>query len=711
VSFEDREPDKAGPAIWRWLTQPIAAARRRKLLERDRQARLEESEHRYRTLFESASDAIFIHAPEGPFLEVNGVAKERLGYTRDEFLHMTPMDIDSSEYASLVSERVAELQREGRLVFETEHVRRDGTLVPTEICSRMIEYDGRPAVLSIARDLSERKQAQEALRQRLEELYTLNTLGHRTSGSLSLDQVLEAALEHIVASIAPDLAMLYLRQGEELILKAMQPDIDDIRLAETDPHRVGQCLCGLAADERQPVYSSNMHTDPRCTREECKQAGMQAFAAVPLRSDDDVLAVLGLASATERDFSVQGAFLEALASEIVIGLQNALLFQQVQDRTIELEREVAKREHVEGALRTERDFAESLIETAQTIVLLLDTEGRIVRVNPYAEEISGYRLEEVQGKDWFTTFLPTHNHAEIWGVFQKAVRHIQTRGNVNPIVTKDGQERLIEWYDKTLKDADGNVVGLLAVGQDVTERMQADRALRLYAERLEILREIDQGILTAQSTQAIAQVAVGRIRQLIPCQRATVAAFDPATDETVLLAVDATYETKVKEGTRVSIGSLGKSITALEPGRINIWEVHPSQGGMFERLYAEGMRSYATISLVARGELIGSLNLALTDSAQFTEEHRDIIRQLADQLAIAIQQARLHEQVERHAEELERHVAERTAELSRMVDLMSGREVRMAELKDVIEQLHAQLEAEGLTPVAHDPLAEWRNEP
>jgi GAF domain-containing protein len=132
---------------------------------------------------------------------------------------------------------------------------------------------------------------------------------------------------------------------------------------------------------------------------------------------------------------------------------------------------------------------------------------------------------------------------------------------------------------------------------------------------------------------------------------------------------------------------------------------------MFERLYAEGMRSYATISLVARGEMIGSLNLALTDPAQFTEEHGDIVRQLADQLAIAIQQARLHEQVERHAEELERHVAERTAELSRMVDLMSGREVRMSELKDVIEQLHAQLEVAGLTPAAHDPLAEWRNEP
>ncbi len=130
------------------------------------------------------------------------------------------------------------------------------------------------------------------------------------------------------------------------------------------------------------------------------------------------------------------------------------------------------------ALKSERDFAESLITTTQAIVLLLDSEGRIEHFNPYMEQISGYRLDEVKGKDWFTTFLPERDQKRTRELFSKARGGIQTCGNINPIVTKDGCEREIEWYDKILKDANGNVAGVLATGQDITERKRAEEALR-----------------------------------------------------------------------------------------------------------------------------------------------------------------------------------------------------------------------------------------
>lgn len=125
----------------------------------------------------------------------------------------------------------------------------------------------------------------------------------------------------------------------------------------------------------------------------------------------------------------------------------------------------------------EPNFAESLIETAQAIILVLDPDGRIVRFNPYMETISGYRLQEVQGKDWFSTFLPASDQSRIKALFLSAINDIKTKGNINSIVTKEGTERFIEWYDTTLKNSDGFVVGLLSIGQDVTERLVTEKAL------------------------------------------------------------------------------------------------------------------------------------------------------------------------------------------------------------------------------------------
>ncbi|MEA3309645.1 MAG: PAS domain S-box protein, partial [Chloroflexota bacterium] len=136
-------------------------------------------------------------------------------------------------------------------------------------------------------------------------------------------------------------------------------------------------------------------------------------------------------------------------------------------------RDITTRVQAEQALREERNFAESLVNTAQIIILVLDVEGRIVRFNPYLEALSGYSLAEVQSQDWFSTFLLAQDHSSIRALYQKAVADIQTNGNVNSIVTKDGHARQIEWYNKTLKDVAGNVRGVLAIGQDVTARQQA----------------------------------------------------------------------------------------------------------------------------------------------------------------------------------------------------------------------------------------------
>ncbi|MDD5179813.1 MAG: PAS domain S-box protein [Gallionellaceae bacterium] len=147
-------------------------------------------------------------------------------------------------------------------------------------------------------------------------------------------------------------------------------------------------------------------------------------------------------------------------------------------------RDISERKQAAEALRRERDLATGIIETAQAIILLLDAEGRILRFNPYLETVSGFTLAETQGKDWFDTFLPERDRNRIRALFHKAIEGIQTLGDVNILVTRDGEERQIEWYDKPLKDASGNSVGLLCIGHDVTERKQAEHRKEIEESRL-----------------------------------------------------------------------------------------------------------------------------------------------------------------------------------------------------------------------------------
>lgn len=164
---------------------------------------------------------------------------------------------------------------------------------------------------------------------------------------------------------------------------------------------------------------------------------------------------------------------------------------QLRKTNEQLRREIIERNQAKEALRKEKDFSESLIDTAQVIILVLDTEGRIIRFNSYMEELCGYKLDEVQGRDWFSTFLPEENYDQIRELFRTVASDIKTQGNINPVVSKDGREIVVEWYDKTLKDADGKTIGLLAIGQDITERKLAEEKVKASLEEKEILlREI-----------------------------------------------------------------------------------------------------------------------------------------------------------------------------------------------------------------------------
>lgn len=123
------------------------------------------SRNRLQTLYDGITDAVFIHGvtPEGltRFLEVNDVACERLGYSRHELLAMTPIDLDDPASGVDLGHISRRLIAGESVIFEQVHIAKDGRRIPVEISARLCYLEEGPAVMSLVRDISERKHAEQ----------------------------------------------------------------------------------------------------------------------------------------------------------------------------------------------------------------------------------------------------------------------------------------------------------------------------------------------------------------------------------------------------------------------------------------------------------------------------------------------------------------------------------------------------------------------
>ncbi len=137
----------------------------RDITERVRmEKKLKESERKYRELINGMNDTAWVIDFEGNFLDVNDAAVQVLGYSRKELLSMGPADIDSSLDKEKIMGLVKSMKTDEVQVFETTHTTKGGKKIPVEISSSLVSYQGEQAILSVARDISERKEAEEALR-------------------------------------------------------------------------------------------------------------------------------------------------------------------------------------------------------------------------------------------------------------------------------------------------------------------------------------------------------------------------------------------------------------------------------------------------------------------------------------------------------------------------------------------------------------------
>ena len=172
----------------------------------------------------------------------------------------------------------------------------------------------------------------------------------------------------------------------------------------------------------------------------------------------------------------------------------------------------------------EKEEARRYLDIARVAILAINVQGVVTLINRRGCEILGYEEDEVLGKRWVDHFLPARFREEVGSVFTKLmagevdpVEYYQ-----NPVLTKTGEERIIEWYNTLIRDGSGKAVGTLSSGEDVTERVKAQAALnrayrelsrfsseleRLVEERTRELTEKNKQLVEAERLAALGRVA------------------------------------------------------------------------------------------------------------------------------------------------------------------------------------------------------------
>ena len=147
---------------------------------------------------------------------------------------------------------------------------------------------------------------------------------------------------------------------------------------------------------------------------------------------------------------------------------------------------ISERKRTEEALRESEAKYKELVENAHSIIIKLDTEGRITYFNEYAQQFFGFKEEEIIGKSAIDTIVPKVESTGrdmdemLAGIYEDPNKHAI---NINENIKKNGDLVWIVWYNNALYDKEGNKTGHIAIGTDITEQRKAEQALRESEQR------------------------------------------------------------------------------------------------------------------------------------------------------------------------------------------------------------------------------------
>lgn len=502
---------------------------------------LRESEQWYRLIFDNTAIGIGFASVDGRVITLNKAMESISGYSVEDFnkINLEDIYVDKADRDNFLHQ----LRKTGSVIdYPVRLKRKDGTEFDAILTSKLTAIGDREFLQTICHDVTERKRAEEALRESEERYRSLvelspdaifvasegkhvfiNSAGMKLFGASSPDQIIGRTVIEFIHQDYRETVATRMRQAletgiapptiEEKFLRLDGTEIDVEVRATPLIYQGGPAMQAVIRDisERKQAEAELRTKD---------NAIASSISGILLLDLDGVILY---ANQAYLDLWAYGSAKEAIGHNITEIAADKELARQLltivrtegewkgelhatarDDRTIDVllseslvrdERgipvaimastiDITERKQAERQLQQEKERAQQYLDIAGVMLIANDADGRVSLINRKGCEVLGYQQQEVIGKNWFDILIPERARAEGTVVFKKLMT-----GEVepvsyyeNPILTKNGEERIIAWHNVILKDGTGKIVGTLSSGEDITERKKAEDRVSIQHE-------------------------------------------------------------------------------------------------------------------------------------------------------------------------------------------------------------------------------------
>jgi len=414
-----------------------------------------------RSILATSMDGFLLIGLDGTILEANDSYCQLVGYSHDQLINRHLSSVNAIDSKELIANQLESIIRLGTLQFKTKHISKNNSVIDVEVRAQYSPLNGG-TVFSFIKDISPDQQSFEIISTRLRLMeYSLNH---------SLDELLQKALDEAETLTGSCIGFYHLLDEDRRLLTLhawSTQTASKFCKAEGSGSHYPVSIAGVWADcvrERCAIIHNDYISLPHRKGLPSGHASLVRELVVPVFRRDKIVAVLGIGNKLT-DYNQRDVDTVSLLADLVW--------------------DVVERKQAEERLRMERDRAQSYLDTVETMIVALDSEGRIITINRKACQILGSSEDDLLGSFWCEHCVPEPEGMVPSDTFISRLLSGDDLSKYeyqeNNIITRCGELRHIAWHNALLYDDQGAICGALLAGEDITERTQTEIELfKLY---------------------------------------------------------------------------------------------------------------------------------------------------------------------------------------------------------------------------------------